>query len=67
MIDWLLQKLIQEVPEELSVCEFDCPKTTCTGRDWAECELRHQSTLRGCGDTKYYINIVKTEVPKIAA
>ena len=37
----LLQKLVQEVPDDLSVCEFGCPMTKCTAKDWKECELRN--------------------------
>ena len=47
MIDWLLQRFIQEIPEEISVCEFDCPMTNCTANVWTECELRHQGMLSG--------------------
>jgi len=67
MIDRLLQMLIQEVPEELSVCEYDCPKTNCTGRNWAECKLRHQSTLRGSSVTQYNTQMVQTEAPALSA
>ena len=63
MIAQLLQKLIKEVPEELSVCEFDCPQTKCTVRDRTECALYRQSMLRGCGVTQYNTRIEQTEVP----
>ena len=53
MIGRLLQKLIKEVPCELSICEFECSMTNCTVRDWTECELFHQASLRGCGVTHY--------------
>jgi hypothetical protein len=43
----VLDNLIQEVPEALSVCEFDCPYNECTVRDWVECELRHEASLPG--------------------
>ena len=39
MLDRLFSILVQEVPEELSVCEFDCPMTKCTVKDWKECSL----------------------------
>ena len=41
MIDWLLKNLVQEVPIELSVCEFDCPYIECTNRNWAKCNMRY--------------------------
>jgi len=42
MIDWLLKNIVQEVPVELSVCEFDCPYSECTDRNWAKCTMRPQ-------------------------
>jgi len=36
----LREMLVQQVPEALSVCEFDCPVTRCTTRTWATCTLR---------------------------
>ena len=32
--------LVQEVPEELAVCEFVCAEPDCTVGDWETCELR---------------------------
>ena len=56
MKGWLLKKLIQDVPEELSVCEFDCRKSTCTASDQAqaECELYQQALV--------YRNVVSQNV-----
>ena len=31
---------VQEIPEALTACEFDCPVTSCTSSMWAECSLR---------------------------
>jgi hypothetical protein len=45
MIGRLLQSLVQEVPEELSVCEFDCPHTRCIAISRAECELLNEAAL----------------------
>lgn len=39
MLDRLMGTLIQEVPMELSVCEFECPVTTCTVSNWVTCTL----------------------------
>jgi hypothetical protein len=33
-------QLIQIVPEELAVCEFDCRAGNCTVRQWKTCERR---------------------------
>ncbi len=32
--------LVQEVPEELAVCEFVCAEPNCMVGDWETCELR---------------------------
>jgi hypothetical protein len=66
MIGWLLKNLIQEVPEELSVCEFDCPNNKCTVRDWGACELRHQLALYGSGIGHNTSRMVPVEVPAFA-
>ena len=66
MIGRLLQKLVDEVPEELSICEFDCPVTKCTARDWSECELRHQAALYGCGVSRDNSSLVQTKASAIA-
>jgi hypothetical protein len=43
MIGWFLKNFVQEVPEQLSVCEFDCTNHECTIRDWAACKLHQQA------------------------
>ena len=40
---WFKTRLIQEVPEEIAACEFECRKTECREGDWETCEKR----LRG--------------------
>ena len=62
MIDWLLNKLSQEVPEALSVCEFDCPYNHCTVNDWVVCELREQALLQGNGISRI-TPLVRMETP----
>lgn len=49
----LLKNLVQEVPEDLSVCEFECRKSSCTASDCAECE-RHQQALQGIHGISQY-------------
>ena len=61
MINKLLQWLVQEIPEELSVCEFVCRKTECTISDWAVCELRHQDTRHDNGAARHDTYEVHTE------
>ena len=36
----LSNELVQNVPEAIAVCEFDCRKEQCTGKEWATCERR---------------------------
>jgi len=37
---FLMNHLIQDVPESLALCEFDCRRTDCTPEQWASCERR---------------------------
>jgi hypothetical protein len=36
----LKDHLIEEVPEDIAVCEFDCRKGQCLYREWISCERR---------------------------
>jgi hypothetical protein len=36
----LSNELIQDVPEAIAVCEFDCRKTQCTNEEWTNCKRR---------------------------
>ena len=49
----LLKNITQDVPEEISVCEFECRKSTCTARDLTECEL-HQQASKGIHSINRY-------------
>ena len=31
---------IQEVPEEISICEFECRNPECQGAQWVACQKR---------------------------
>lgn len=37
---WLANELIQDVPEHIALCEFDCRKPQCTYSEWLNCERR---------------------------
>ena len=37
---FLMDHLIQDVPEALALCEFDCRRTDCSAEQWASCERR---------------------------
>ena len=40
---WTEEKLIQDVPEHIARCEFDCSRIECRWDEWETCEkrLRH--------------------------
>ena len=40
MLRRLLDLIVQQVPESLSVCEFECSETRCTTKIWSTCRLR---------------------------
>lgn len=61
MFDKLLSWLVQEIPEELSVCEFECCKTECTMSDWAVCRLRRRSVMRDGGVIWRNVYAIETE------
>jgi len=44
LFDWLSSR-VQETPEDLSACEFDCRRYECLHGDWERCERRLQSML----------------------
>jgi hypothetical protein len=37
---WLAHELVQDAPEDIALCEFDCRKPQCTYSDWLNCERR---------------------------
>jgi hypothetical protein len=44
---WIKNRLIQTVPDENAVCEFDCRKGNCTVAEWKTCERRTQKAATG--------------------
>jgi len=36
-------RIIQDVPEDYQLCEFECHKTECITGDWEKCERRLRS------------------------
>jgi hypothetical protein len=42
----LRNSLVQEVPEEDAVCEFECHKLKCPYGEWATCERRLRGMAR---------------------
>jgi hypothetical protein len=37
---WFQQRLIEDVPQDIAVCEFDCRKGQCLYDEWSSCERR---------------------------
>jgi hypothetical protein len=44
---WLRNQVVQYVPENIAVCEFECLETTCTSAKWNECRRRREMTPGG--------------------
>jgi hypothetical protein len=36
----LSNHIVQDVPEAIALCEFDCHKAECTAKEWASCARR---------------------------
>ncbi len=39
-------KVVQDVPEDIQLCEFECHKSQCAMSDWEKCEKRMRSVTR---------------------
>jgi hypothetical protein len=37
---WIKDQIVQDAPEEIALCEFDCHKQQCTEREWQTCPRR---------------------------
>lgn len=37
---WIKKQIVQEVPEAIALCEFDCNKQQCTEEEWEKCPRR---------------------------
>jgi hypothetical protein len=44
-------KVIQDAPEDVQLCEFNCKKLQCTMGDWEHCEKRLRSIAQIQEDT----------------
>jgi len=40
LFQWVRKELVQDVPEELAICKFDCRKSRCSQDDWIRCKRR---------------------------
>jgi hypothetical protein len=43
---WIKRRLIQDVPEEIAACEFECRRTECQQGEWETCERRLRGMCR---------------------
>lgn len=37
---WVSAGIVQEVPEDIAICAFDCQRGQCTNGEWAICDRR---------------------------
>ncbi|MFO1155001.1 MAG: hypothetical protein U1E42_15285 [Rhodospirillales bacterium] len=40
---WIGMRLVQDVPEDIAACEFDCSKEECAGPELLNCQRRIRS------------------------
>ncbi len=40
VLGWVKNQIIQDVPKDIALCEFDCPKGQCRMDEWEKCERR---------------------------
>ncbi len=38
--NWIKSQIVQEVPDDIALCEFDCSKEQCCMGEWETCERR---------------------------
>ena len=46
---WIKREFIQDIPDDIALCEYDCRKQECTNEEWLTCErrvIRAESELR---------------------
>ena len=63
MFSRLRELLVQEVPEELSVCTFECPVTHCTYSMWSACTLRLRKLPARSVAVHFDARMVRAEEP----
>jgi len=40
ILHWIGKQIMDQVPPEIALCEFDCDKTQCTLKEWKACPRR---------------------------
>ncbi len=49
---FLVDQLVQDVPDAIAVCEFNCRETDCSEERWRCCERRLQAVQHALGKPK---------------
>lgn len=44
--EWIKAEIVQEVPDEIAFCEFECHKEQCTGAECQACPMRRAWAAR---------------------
>jgi hypothetical protein len=44
---WLQGQMVQDVPDSVTVCEFDCRPVSCRRGEWERCEHRLRGSAIG--------------------
>jgi len=47
--NWVKDQIVADVPEDLAICEFDCPQSQCCSSNWITCQLR---ITKGAGELR---------------
>jgi hypothetical protein len=42
---WIKTNFSQDVPKDISVCEFECRQTDCPEEKWVQCENRKKNDV----------------------
>jgi hypothetical protein len=40
VLGWIRRQIVEEVPEDIAICEFGCHKSQCTMQEWLTCHRR---------------------------
>jgi hypothetical protein len=43
----LINAIVQPVPDDLALCEFECSKTECSAEEWKHCRRRREAASVG--------------------
>ena len=44
---WIKSEFIQEIPDDIALCEYDCRKEQCTQEEWLTCGRRVSRQFAG--------------------